>query len=143
MCFYKTVYGYPGIKIFTNFGYPVPEITEITENAQLFLVWQQMHYWSPFQKSFLFDSQCKTGPFAEHSPMLWGMTSVQHWQKINTGLMKMYKAEVTQVEIEHEVSAILVRNPSFHFHFCIFCIVCDIRFLFQPSICLYKKHQFF
>ena len=28
MCFYKTVYGYPKI---SNFGYPVPEITE---NAQ-------------------------------------------------------------------------------------------------------------
>ncbi|XP_071802330.1 serine/threonine-protein phosphatase 2A activator-like [Asterias amurensis] len=38
--------------------------------------------------------QCKNGPFFEHSPTLWGMTSVQHWQKINTGLMKMYKAEV-------------------------------------------------
>ena len=42
-----------------------------------------------------FNQQCKNGPFFEHSPTLWGMTSVQHWQKINTGLIKMYKAEVT------------------------------------------------
>ena len=30
MCFYKIVYGYPGIRTISNFGYPVPEITENT-----------------------------------------------------------------------------------------------------------------
>ena len=30
LCVYKIVYGYPGIKRFPLFGYPVPEITENT-----------------------------------------------------------------------------------------------------------------
>ena len=36
----------------------------------------------------------KNGPFAEHSNVLWGISSVQHWSKVNSGLLKMYKAEV-------------------------------------------------
>lgn len=36
----------------------------------------------------------KTGPFAEHSSVLYSMCSVASWQKINSGLLKMYKAEV-------------------------------------------------
>lgn len=38
--------------------------------------------------------QVKTGPFAEHSNTLWGISSVQEWTKVNSGLIKMYKAEV-------------------------------------------------
>jgi len=36
----------------------------------------------------------KRGPFAEHSNTLWGISSVKTWEKVNSGLMKMYKAEV-------------------------------------------------
>ena len=36
----------------------------------------------------------KTGPFAEHSNVLWGISSVPNWGKVNSGLIKMYKVEV-------------------------------------------------
>ena len=36
----------------------------------------------------------KSGPFAEHSNVLWGISSVKIWDKVNSGLIKMYKAEV-------------------------------------------------
>ena len=36
----------------------------------------------------------KTGPFFEHSNTLWGISSVPTWTKVNSGLLKMYKAEV-------------------------------------------------
>ena len=39
-------------------------------------------------------NETKTGPFAEHSNTLWNISSVPYWSKVNTGLMKMYKAEV-------------------------------------------------
>ncbi|XP_030840251.1 serine/threonine-protein phosphatase 2A activator [Strongylocentrotus purpuratus] len=41
-----------------------------------------------------FINRMKTGPFAEHSNVLWGISGVPHWQKVNQGLIKMYKAEV-------------------------------------------------
>ncbi|XP_072176625.1 serine/threonine-protein phosphatase 2A activator-like [Diadema setosum] len=41
-----------------------------------------------------FINSMKTGPFAEHSNILWGISSVPRWQKVNQGLLKMYKAEV-------------------------------------------------
>lgn len=35
------------------------------------------------------------GPFFEHSPMLWDISEVREgWPKINSGLIKMYRAEV-------------------------------------------------
>ncbi|VDP35122.1 unnamed protein product [Soboliphyme baturini] len=40
------------------------------------------------------SAQMKTGPFAEHSNQLWNISSVSTWDKVNSGLMKMYKAEV-------------------------------------------------
>ena len=39
-------------------------------------------------------NETKSGPFAEHSNTLWGISSVPYWSKVNSGLMKMYKAEV-------------------------------------------------
>jgi serine/threonine-protein phosphatase 2A activator len=36
----------------------------------------------------------KTGPFAEHSNQLWNISSVPNWSKVNSGLIKMYTAEV-------------------------------------------------
>lgn len=41
-----------------------------------------------------FISKVKTGPFAEHSNQLWNVSAVSTWGKVNSGLIKMYKAEV-------------------------------------------------
>ena len=40
-------------------------------------------------------SQVKSGPFAEHSNQLWNVSGVANWGKVNSGLIKMYKAEVS------------------------------------------------
>lgn len=37
----------------------------------------------------------KTGPFAEHSNQLWNISAVPSWSKVNQGLIRMYKAEVS------------------------------------------------
>lgn len=36
----------------------------------------------------------KKGPFSEHSNQLWNISAVSSWGKVNTGLIRMYKAEV-------------------------------------------------
>ncbi|XP_076817222.1 serine/threonine-protein phosphatase 2A activator-like [Clavelina lepadiformis] len=41
-------------------------------------------------------NEVKSGPFAEHSSLLYSIGSVPHWGKVNSGLFKMYKAEVLQ-----------------------------------------------
>ncbi|KAI9233800.1 MAG: hypothetical protein BYD32DRAFT_439774 [Podila humilis] len=38
--------------------------------------------------------QTKRGPFHEHSPVLFEISGVQLWSKVNSGMVKMYKAEV-------------------------------------------------
>lgn len=38
----------------------------------------------------------KRGPFAEHSNQLWNISMVQSWNKINSGLIKMYTAQVLE-----------------------------------------------
>lgn len=51
--------------------------------------------------SFLFYScinhiyQVKTGPFAEHSSCLQSLCEIPHWEKVNSGMIKMYKGEVS------------------------------------------------
>jgi len=53
-----------------------------------------------YHKKYLFlgcikyINQVKTGPFFEHSPTLDGIGNVPNWEKVNSGLMKMYKGEV-------------------------------------------------
>ncbi|KAL5011510.1 hypothetical protein ScPMuIL_010061 [Solemya velum] len=53
-----------------------------------------------FSKDYMFlgcvnyINKVKTGPFAEHSNQLWNISGVPHWSKVNSGLLKMYKAEV-------------------------------------------------
>jgi len=39
-------------------------------------------------------NQVKKGPFFEHSPILEGVANVLTWEKVNQGMMKMYKGEV-------------------------------------------------
>lgn len=41
-----------------------------------------------------FINQVKTGPFHEHSNQLWNIAGVLNWNKVNSGLIKMYRAEV-------------------------------------------------
>uniref|UniRef100_A0A0R3S885 Serine/threonine-protein phosphatase 2A activator n=1 Tax=Hymenolepis diminuta TaxID=6216 RepID=A0A0R3S885_HYMDI len=38
--------------------------------------------------------QVKTGPFAEHSSCLQSLSNVPNWEKVNSGMIKMYKGEV-------------------------------------------------
>lgn len=48
-----------------------------------------------FLSSILHVNDLKTGPFAEHSPMLHNIAStVPNWTKVSSGLLKMYRDEV-------------------------------------------------
>ncbi|XP_015607780.1 serine/threonine-protein phosphatase 2A activator [Cephus cinctus] len=53
-----------------------------------------------YSKQFMFLGciefilKVKTGLFAEHSNQLWNVSAVSSWIKVNSGLIKMYKAEV-------------------------------------------------
>nr|VZI08080.1 unnamed protein product [Spirometra erinaceieuropaei] len=38
--------------------------------------------------------QVKSGPFAEHSSTLQGISEIAQWEKVNSGMIKMYKGEV-------------------------------------------------
>ncbi|XP_024984860.1 serine/threonine-protein phosphatase 2A activator [Cynara cardunculus var. scolymus] len=55
-----------------------------------------------FSKEYLYLScinfvkKVKKGPFAEHSPLLDDISGVPNWNKVNSGLLKMYKVEVME-----------------------------------------------
>jgi len=54
--------------------------------------WREMNL---YFSAIGFINDVKTGPFWEHSPILYDVTGVQGgWPKINQGMIKMYHAEV-------------------------------------------------
>ena len=55
------------------------------------------NYYNCQLECICFDFKVKTGPFAEHSNQLWNISGVPHWEKVNSGLVKMYKAEVSML----------------------------------------------
>ena len=62
-----------------------------------------------------FIHEMKKGPFHEHSPMLYDISGVQMWQKVNSGLLKMYVDEVLKKVpvVQHfEMGAILPWRPA-------------------------------
>jgi serine/threonine-protein phosphatase 2A activator len=44
----------------------------------------------------VFIKKVKKGLFAEHSPLLDDISGVPNWNKVNSGLLKMYRAEVLE-----------------------------------------------
>lgn len=53
----------------------------------------------------------KTGPFAEHSNQLWNISAVPSWSKVNQGLIRMYKAEVSGGRPAPSVPGLLLPAP--------------------------------
>lgn len=49
-----------------------------------------------FMDAIKYINDVKSGPFAEHSNQLWNISAVEAWSKVNSGLIKMYKAEVLE-----------------------------------------------
>ncbi|GJP67573.1 hypothetical protein CLOP_g24377 [Closterium sp. NIES-67] len=46
--------------------------------------------------SVVFVKKVKKGPLAEHSPMINDISGVPNWNKVNSGMLKMYRAEVLE-----------------------------------------------
>ena len=51
----------------------------------------------------------KSGPFAEHSNQLYNISGVPAWSKVNSGLIKMYKAEVIVLSLLHIICTVPVQ----------------------------------
>jgi len=47
-----------------------------------------------FFEAIHFINESKTGPFGEHSNQLWNISGVERWEKVHTGMIKMYEGEV-------------------------------------------------
>lgn len=82
-----------------------PEHIPLREKAE------QYHTDYLFFDCVRFIHTVKSGQFAEHSNVLWGISAVPRWEKVNSGLIKMYKAEVLAKfpVIQHLVFGSLIR----------------------------------
>ncbi|KAJ3399280.1 Serine/threonine-protein phosphatase 2A activator 1 [Chytridiales sp. JEL 0842] len=47
-----------------------------------------------YLRAIQFIGELKIGPFHEHSPVLYDVSGVPLWSKVNSGMLKMYIAEV-------------------------------------------------
>ncbi|XP_011402667.1 PREDICTED: serine/threonine-protein phosphatase 2A activator-like [Amphimedon queenslandica] len=47
-----------------------------------------------FMSCLNYIHEVKKGVFAEHSNVLWGISSLSEWNRVHSGLLKMYKGEV-------------------------------------------------
>jgi len=59
--------------------------------------------------------EMKTGPFFEHSPILFNLTGVVGgWPKINGGMFKMYRAEVwgKRTVVQHLLFGEIFKYPE-------------------------------
>ncbi|VDK82616.1 unnamed protein product [Litomosoides sigmodontis] len=63
-------------------SYLKPDIVEIHASKNLFF------------DAIQYINNTKIGPFHEHSNQLWNISAVKTWEKVNSGMVKMYEAEV-------------------------------------------------
>jgi len=71
-------------------GQDIPGPTAVTNQAEVMELSSDYLYFSAVQ----FIYKMKTGPFAEHSPILYDISGLPSWEKANLGLFKMYEVEV-------------------------------------------------
>ncbi|KAJ3111019.1 Serine/threonine-protein phosphatase 2A activator 1 [Phlyctochytrium bullatum] len=65
--------------------------------------------------NFIYTKKVKKGPFFEHSPILYDISGVASWSKVNGGMVKMYLAEVLQKfpVVQHlTFGSLLTFNPA-------------------------------
>lgn len=58
--------------------------------------------------------QVKSGPFAEHSSCLQSLRSVPNWEKVNSGMIKMYKGEVCSIIVILSIFSTLIGLFQLH-----------------------------
>uniref|UniRef100_A0A0R3RYL4 Serine/threonine-protein phosphatase 2A activator n=1 Tax=Elaeophora elaphi TaxID=1147741 RepID=A0A0R3RYL4_9BILA len=63
-------------------SYLKPDIVEMHSSKNLFF------------DAIQYINNTKNGPFHEHSNQLWNISAVKTWEKVNSGMFKMYEAEV-------------------------------------------------